>query len=124
MAGHGKITPGNVVGNGTFQHTIGPPPIAIVSEGTWKAKSLVSFVPIGSFGVGVAGILNMTVNLVPVTGPVIPATLEVVCNIPPAGLFTTKPEGYKLTAPFGTFAPLGPPPVGVTWFTNTVEPKN
>ena len=66
----------------------------------------------------------MEVNLVPNGGPVIPATLEVVCNIPPAALFTGKPEGYKLTTPLSTFEPIGPPPVGITWFTNAVEQKD
>ena len=65
----------------------------------------------------------MTVNLVPNSGPVIPATLEVVCNIPPAGLFTGNPEGFKLTIPGDVFVPLGPP-LGITWFTSTVEPKD
>ena len=120
MAGDGRISPGNVVGNGSFQQQVGG---VVISEGTWKAKRLVSFSTIGSFGIGVAGVLNMTVNLVPVTGPVIPATLEVVCNIPPAGLFTGKPEGYKLTIPGDVFVPLGTP-VGITWFTSTVEPKD
>lgn len=129
MAGHGGITPGNVVGNGSFQHQDADPgkpaPQPILGEGTWKAKKLVSFEINGTYGVGISGVLTMEVDLVPVSGPVIPAMLEVVCNIPPAGLFTGKPEGYSLTipgAPFGTFNPLGPPPLGITWFTNTVEP--
>lgn len=127
MAGHGGVTPGAVVGNGSFQHqnAIGSVPQQILGEGSWKAKKLVSFDKLGSHGaVGVAGTLVMEIDLIPVTGPKISAELEVVCNIPPAGLFTGKPEGYKLTvpgAPFGPFVPLGPPPLGITWFTTGVE---
>lgn len=127
MAGHGGVTPGTAVGNGSFQHqnAAGSVPQQILGEGSWKAKELISFDQIGSHGaVGVAGVLVMEVDLIPVDGPKVTAELEVVCNIPPAGLFTGKPEGYKLTvpgAPFGPFAPLGPPPLGITWFTNGVE---
>jgi len=131
MGGHGGITSGTVVGNGSFQHQDvnpeNPTPQPILGEGTWKAKKLVSFEINGTYGVGISGVLTMEVNLVPVSGPIISAMLEVVCNIPPAGLFTGKPEGYTLTipgAPFGPFTPLGPPPLGITWFTKTVEPKD
>lgn len=124
MGGCGHVTPGNVVGKGNFQHqnATGPIPQQIFGEGTWQAKRLIHFSQIGTHGaVGVAGTLIMEVVLKPVTGGKIKAELEVVCNIPPAGLFTGKPEGYKLTvpgAPFGSFEPLGPPPLGITWFTN------
>ncbi len=127
MGGSGRVTPGNVIGNGSFQHqnATGPVPQEILGEGSWKAKKLISFDQIGSHGaVGVAGVLVMSVDLHPEAGPKIAAELEVVCNIPPAGLFTGKPEGYVLTvpgAPFGPFRPLGPPPLGITWFTNGVE---
>ncbi|RMF60929.1 MAG: hypothetical protein D6743_14250 [Calditrichaeota bacterium] len=128
MAGDGVIIGRKVVGNGTFQHTDSDPakpvPKVILGEGTWKAKRLVSFRSIGSYGVGVAGVLKMSVVLTPASGaPPLAATLEVVCNIPPAGLFTGKAEGYTLRvagAPFGAFTALVPP-VGVTWFTNTAE---
>ncbi len=129
MAGDGVITPGNVVGNGTFQHTDTDPakpiPKPILAEGTWKAKRLVNWAPIGSYGVVVAGVLKMEVNLVPDGGPSFPAMLEVVCNIPPGDLFTGKPEGYVLDTggPPGPFTPLGPP-LGITWFTNSIEFKD
>ncbi len=131
MGGHGVITPGNVIGNGSFQHNDPDPakpiPKPILGEGTWKAKRLESFDVLGTYGdVGVAGVLKMEINLVPSQGPEIPAMLEVVCNIPPAGLFTGKPEGYVLTipgAPFSPFVPFGPPPRGITWFARNVEPR-
>lgn len=127
MGGCGHVTRGTVVANGSFQHqnASGAIPQAILGEGSWKAKRLKSFTLVGTHGkVGVAGVLLMDVLLIPEDGPKVAAELEVVCNIPPAGLFTGKPEGYKLTipgAPFGPFEPLGPPPLGITWFTNGVE---
>lgn len=127
MGGHGKITPGNVVGNGSLSHQlVSAPgvPKPILGEGTWKATNLVSWDVLGTYGIGVAGVLKMEIRIVPISGPTFPAKLEVVCNIPPAGLFTGKPEGYVLEGgPIGPFTPLGPPPLGITWFTNAVEPK-
>jgi hypothetical protein len=128
MGGHGKITPGNVVGNGSIQHTLVSAPGSpkpILGEGTWKATSLVSWDVLGTYGIGVAGVLIMDINLVPDGGSPFPALLEVVCNIPPGGLFTGKPEGYVLDigGPPGPFTPFGPPPLGITWFTNAIEPR-
>ena len=129
MGGHGKITPGNVVGNGSLQHTlVSAPgtPKPILGEGTWKAKRLLSWDMLGTYGIGVAGVVKMEVNIVPNGGTAFPAMLEVVCNIPPAGLFTGKPEGYVLDtgSPPGPFNPQGPPPLGITWFTMAVEPRD
>jgi hypothetical protein len=129
MGGHGIITSGNVVGNGSFQHQLAsdPAPIKpILGEGSWKVKRLVNWTVIGTYGIGVAGILNLEVNLVPENGSSFPAMLEVVCNIPPGGLFTGKPEGYVLDTggPIGPFTPLGPPPLGITWFTTAIEPQD
>ncbi len=129
MGGDGKITPGNVVGNGSFQHQLASAPgipKPILGQGTWKAKRLLDWNELGTYGIGVAGVLNMEVKLVPDNGSAFPAMLEVVCNIPPADLFTGKPEGYVLDigGPLGPFTPLGPPPLGITWFTNAIEPKD
>jgi len=71
MGGHGKIIPGNVVGNGSFQHQlVSAPgtPKPILGEGTWKAKRLTSWDVLGTFGIGVAGVLNMEINRVPENG--------------------------------------------------------
>lgn len=127
MGGHGKITPGNVVGNGSIQHQlVSAPgtPKPILGEGTWKAKGLVSWEVLGTYGIGVAGVLNIEISIVSNGGSPFPALLEVVCNIPPAGIFTGKPEGFVLDAggPPGPFTPFGPPPLGITWFTNAIEP--
>ncbi len=128
MGGHGQVAPGNAVGNGSFQHQLVSDPATIkpiLGQGTWKAKRLVSWSVLGTYGIGVAGVLKMEVNLVPDGGPSFPAMLEVVCNIPPGDLFTGKPEGYVLDTggPPGPFTPLGPP-LGITWFTNSIEFKD
>jgi len=123
MFGNGNFTDSKVRGGGVFQHTSADPsepvPKPILGEGTWKAKRLVSWVQRGTYGVGVSGVLTMEIKLRPNNGPAIPATLQVTCNIPPAGLFTGNPEGYILEVQNGlTFVPFGPPPSGITWFTN------
>ncbi len=121
MSGNGVMTPGNVIGHGSFQHTENG---VILGEGTWKAKRLIEWAPIGNFGIGFAGVLTMAIHLVPNNGPVVPATLAVTCNIPPGGLFTGNPEGYVLTIPnVLTFSPFTPP-IGITWFTRAVEARD
>jgi len=111
MSGDGKITQGNVVGNGFFvQFNPAAPgvPKPVLSTGSWKAKSLISFKPIGTFGVQGAGVLDMVINLVPVDGPVVEAILEVVCNIVAAGLNNPgKDEGFSLSIPGTIFVPGG-----------------
>ena len=121
MAGQGTATGSSVVGGGGFQHQDGDPdkpiPKPILGEGTWVAKRVVGLDVIGTFGIGVAGVLDMDVVLYPTGGGRIPASLQVVCNIPPAGLFTGLAEGYTLSvpgAPWGAFEALDPP-MGVTW---------
>jgi len=86
-----------------------------------------SFEEVGTWGVGVSGILELEIKLIPCDGPVIRgATLKIVCNIGPAGLATApfQQEGFTLTvpglAPFSAFTP----PVGLTFFTRRcAEPK-
>ena len=131
MSGSGKITPSNAVGEGTFVHfdNASAVPRAVLGSGTWKAKHLVRFATIGSWGNFIAGILEADVHLVRETPSpaVIPARLKVTCNIGPAGLINpgtpTPPEGFTLTvdgAPFSPFAPTTFPggfPFGLTVFT-------
>jgi hypothetical protein len=112
MGGDGMITQGNVVGGGYFVH-FNPAapgvPKPVLSNGSWKAKGLISFDLIGTFGVLGAGILDMVIHLVPVGGPVVEAMLEVVCNIPgAAGLSNPgKDEGFSLSIPGTIFVPGG-----------------
>ncbi len=110
--GDGKITSGQVVGGGSFNHFNNAPttvPKPLLAFGTWKAKQLVSFRLIGVYGALAAGVLEMEIDLIPNGGPVTPAKVKVVCNIGSAGLDTGEKEGATLTipgAPFGPFAPV------------------
>jgi hypothetical protein len=125
MNGNGKVTPSQVGGGGSFVHfdsaPAAPIPKPILASGTWKAKQLLSFELIGTYGSVAAGIVEMEIHLV-VDFPspaVIPATLEIVCNLGIAGLVTGEEEGFILTipdAPFGPFMPVTPP-AGITIFT-------
>ena len=132
MSGSGKITPSNVVGGGSFVHfndALAPPKKPLLGSGTWKAKSLIRFGQIGSWGNLIAGILEADVHLVRETPSpaVIPARLKVTCNIGPAGLVNpgtpTPGEGFTLTvdgAPGSPFEPTTFPggfPFGLTVFT-------
>ena len=47
----------------------------------------------------------------------IPATLTVVCNVVEVGADTGLPEGYFLDFEGLSFAPVGPPVVGITAFS-------
>ncbi|MBI1928569.1 hypothetical protein HYR99_30545 [Candidatus Poribacteria bacterium] len=127
MTGYGRATSSQVVGGGSFVHfdNASPVPKTILSSGTWRAKRVVSFELIGTWGVAAAGVLEMEVELIrEIPSPaVIPVQLTVVCNIGVAGLRTGQDEGYFLTipdTPFGTFKPFVPP-AGVTLFTTGIE---
>jgi len=125
MNGDGIITNAQVVGGGSFNHIIdtSPVPKTIVATGTWKAKRLISFRLNGTYGALASGILEMEVNLIPIGAAVVAATIEVVCNIGPAGLFTGEEEGFILSipgtpfVPGGTFGPFEPFGSGLTIFT-------
>ena len=125
MAGGGMFTSSHIEGQGIFEHidTTTPKPNLVLNAGTWKATNLVSFAQIGTpYGVQVAGILTMKVDLVQdIPSPaVMPATLTVVCNIPFVPLLTGKDEGFSLDGPFGSFEPEMPT-VGITIFSTVNE---
>lgn len=124
MAGDGRFTTSNIEAHGIFEHidTTTPKPNAILNAGTWKATRLVDFTPSGTYGVQVAGILTMEVDLVQdiPASAVMPAALTVVCNIPFAPFLTGKDEGFSLDAPFGSFEPESPT-VGITIFSTVNE---
>ncbi|MGH2709335.1 MAG: hypothetical protein ACRDJK_13735, partial [Actinomycetota bacterium] len=89
-----------------------------IATGSWRATRFLSFQEIGTWGVGVAGILEINIKLIPCDRPVIrEASLVVVCNIGPAGLATGRPEGFVLAVrgmePFSPFHPE----LGLTFFT-------
>ena len=120
MSGCGSFTPRSARGGGEFVHFDGTkiPSPNFIATGSWKATHFVSFDEVGTWGVGVSGILQLGIKLLPCDAPAIRgATLKVVCNIPPAGIATGQPEGFTLTVP--GLAPFNPftPPVGLTLFT-------
>ena len=136
MAGAGDFTSQQVVGSGIFNLLKAA---ASVSErlrafGTWKAKRLLNFELVGTYGAQVSGVLELEIHLVPAEGSVIlaegaviPATLEVVCNVGFGGLSTTgEEEGIILTIPDAPFGPFKPsvPPAGLTTFTTGNEQRD
>jgi hypothetical protein len=122
MSGCGSFTRRSVEGGGEFVHFDGTaiPSPDYIATGSWRATRLLSFEEIGTWGVGVAGILELGIKLIPCDARVIRgATLKIVCNIGPAGLVTDpfQQEGFTLTVPGLTpFAPFTPP-LGLTFFT-------
>jgi hypothetical protein len=117
-----------IAGHGFFVHfdatTPGTPKL-IKATGLWKTQRLVSFHSIGSFGVNLSGVMVADVKLMrqfPEPEATIPAVLTVVCNIPPAGLFTGLDEGFQLVvASLGlTFMPMHPT-LGASGFSHSLD---
>ena len=129
LAGDGRFSDGGIEGGGVFNHVNLDPslpiPKPVLASGTWKAKRLVSFQSIGSSGETLAGILKMDIDVVRLipSRAVFPAHLQIVCNIPFAGLFTGHPEGLTLTGLPVTFSPLNPT-TGITIFGAAVEERD
>ena len=125
MAGNGKFNTSQVEGGGSFNHfrAVDGFPRPLVAAGTWKAKRLVSWNSIGTFGVFAAGVLQLDVDLVrEIPGPVVvPAMLEVVCNIQAVPLLTGKDEGFSLDVEGVSFEPQG---VGITLFSTAVDERD
>jgi hypothetical protein len=122
MNGCGSFSRHSVEGGGEFVHFDGTaiPSPDYIATGSWRATRFLSFEEIGRWGVGVAGVLEMEIKLIPCDAPVIRgATLKIVCNIGPAGIVTSpfQQEGFTLTIPglkpFAAFTP----PLGLTFFT-------
>jgi hypothetical protein len=108
VTGSGSFDPsaGTVIGSGSFTtFTSGG---AVVSRGTWKATSFISFDSFGGFSPGLqGGVLNITVTLSPNAGtPVTGVSMAVTCRIkaPPntgaegiiIGSFTNTLAGHTL----------------------------
>ena len=129
MSGCGSFREGGgIKGGGEFVHFDGRhiPSPAFIATGSWKARELLSFTEIGTWGVGVAGIAQMAIRLQPCDGRPVDANLKVVCNIGPAGLVTNpfQQEGFTLTVPgLTTFAPFTPN-VGLTFFTRSCHEED
>jgi hypothetical protein len=130
MEGHGFITPGTAVGQGSFVEfdNLSPVPHTILASGTWKTTGLTSTDIIGTYGSLAAGIIGLEIELVedlPVPGVVVSGvSLQITCNIPAAGLFTDEDEGYILTIPNSPSGPFMPPViVGGTVFSTENESR-
>jgi hypothetical protein len=98
MRGDGRIGQRNVVGSGMSWHADAntPVPRTLLESGSWKAKRLIEYHPIGTYGSQAAGFLDVEIDLVRdfPSPAVIPALLEVVCNGGFAGLSNPgKDEG-------------------------------
>lgn len=121
MDGAGIITPSHAEGGGAFDHLNNSPtagfPRPFIAQGTWKAKELGSFIVFGKYGLFTAAVLTMDVELVRELPSrlVVPATLELVCNIPFVPIKTGKPEGFSLHVDDLQFVP-NVPAMGITLF--------
>jgi hypothetical protein len=120
MRGCGRFGPGETVaGGGHFVHFDGRniPSPDFIATGRWKANHFVSWQEVGTWGVGVSGILVMLVSLLPCDAePIRGATLRIVCNIGPAGILTGEIEGYVLEVPGGPTFRQFSPNIGLTLF--------
>ncbi|MGH2381772.1 MAG: twin-arginine translocation signal domain-containing protein [Candidatus Limnocylindria bacterium] len=119
MSGFGRFWP-DVEGGGEFVHFDGTqiPSPNLIATGRWKATHLISFTETGTWGQFVSGVLTVGAKLIPVGGARIrDATLEIVCNLAPAGISTGGVEGYTLTLPDGTTFSAFSPNIGLTLFT-------
>ena len=69
----------------------------------------------GQYGLFTAGVLMMDVELTRELPSrlVVPASLQIVCNIPFVPIMTGKPEGFSLTVDGLAFHPSG---MGITLF--------
>ncbi len=121
MDGAGTITPSNVEGGGAFDHLNNAAsagfPRPFFAQGTWKAKRLVSFDVFGKYGLFTAAVLTMDVELTRELPSrlVVPASLQIVCNVPFVPIMTGKPEGFSLTVDGLAFHP-NVPAMGITLF--------
>jgi hypothetical protein len=122
MNGCGSFGRRSVRGGGEYVRFNGAttPSPDFIDTGSWKATRVLGFEEIGTWGVGVAGILDLQIKLIPCDAPAIRgAILEIVCNIAPAGLLTSpfQQEGFTLTIPGAEPFSAFTPPLGLTFFT-------
>ena len=100
-------------GSFVFFDNAQPVPKPLILFGRWRAATFVNYNTKGlpSYGNIQPAILEI---LADVEGIGSGLTMEVVCNVGPAGLATGEEEGWQLHGtPYGDFMPLGPP-VGIS----------
>ncbi len=132
MGGQGVFEPSRgasspVEGGGSYFHfsPAARPPFPLVAAGTWKARLLVSYREIGTYGGAAAGIVEFVIDIFrqqPSPATIRGALLRMHCNLGPGGLQTGETEGYVLSVPGtefsaggtpGPFRPIpSPPPAG------------
>jgi hypothetical protein len=119
IEGRGSFSAGtnSVGGGGNFVHfdfAAEGVPKPIIGSGRWEARRFMSLSQHqGTYGRLQSAILTMRVRLFPDEKHLdsTSAIMQVVCNLGPAGLATTKHEGVYLEipdAPFGKFKPFEP----------------
>jgi len=127
LQGNGSFNRNRASGGGTFDHFLAGtgPPATLIATGTWKAEDVVSWTPGLTHGVFQGGILTIHATVKPVGAPAIKnVTLEVSCNLGPAGYNSGNEEGVVVTIPGGpTFVPTSPT-TGVTIFSLTKGHKH
>jgi hypothetical protein len=127
MSGCGSFNSSRVSGGGEYVRTNGTliPDAPVNDTGSWKATRLLGFTPVSplrTWGVVVPGFVRMEVKMVSaLDGRIRRPTLEVVCNVGPAGIQTGRgPEGFTLSGGgLPTFVQLTPT-VGLTFITQPV----
>jgi hypothetical protein len=127
MSGCGKFNRSRVSGGGEYVRTNGTliPNAPVNDTGSWKARRLLGFRPDPdgrTWGVVTPGAVRMEVTLISASGARFRgATLEVVCNVGPAGIVTGfGPEGFTLSGGgLPRFVQLNPT-VGLTLITQPV----
>ena len=133
MGGQGQFDPTRVgsqtSGGGTYTHHLfpgaNPPgggtPLQVVASGTWKARQLVSYKEVGTWGVLAAGIVELVIDMfreIPSPAVLRGAKLKIICNIGPAGLVNPggETEGFALSLPGTEFSAGGTPGPFVPFF--------
>ena len=129
VQGNGSFNRNQASGGGTFDRFTActAPPCQLVATGTWKGGDVVSWTPGTTHGVFQGGILVIHATVKPNGQSAIKnVTIEVDCNLGPAGFSTGKQEGVIVTVPGGaTFTPmLTTPPYGLTVFSLTKGHKH
>jgi hypothetical protein len=128
MSGCGSFNSSRVSGGGEYVRTNGTliPNAPVNDTGSWKAQRLLGFQPDPqgrTFGVVIPGVVRMEVKMISaVDGRIRRPTLEVVCNVGPAGIITGfGAEGFRLSGGgVPTFVQLTPT-VGLTFITAPVR---